>query len=337
MEVYPDVHQFRIPLSDRADGMAASINMYLIKTDAGHVVVDGGVNSATGVRVATAQFAGAGASMRDIKFIVVTHSHYDHCGLVGMMCERSEAQVIIHESEAAASDATKTSAQDAARRLEEWVRDVKTWLVANGLPVAFTRDDGSVPRDAIDGFLPRVDRLVSGGEHILLGGLDLEIIWTPGHSPGHICLWDSHRRLLFSGDHVIPDTSPIVGLYGPEGGDPLGDYLSSLAHLSTLPAQLVLPGHHDVFSDLPGRIRELQSHHEARVAELLAACSGSRHTAFELTFGRDWLSTLDDSKANAYIMGAVMSSTLARLELLVRRGALTRTFEDGTYWYAPTS
>ena len=69
------------------------------------------------------------------------------------------------------------------------------------------------------------DRVLYGGETITTGVYDLEVIWTPGHSPGHICLYEPKNQLLFSGDHILPCISPNVSYHVQSGDNPLGDYI----------------------------------------------------------------------------------------------------------------
>ena len=91
------------------------------------------------------------------------------------------------------------------------------------------------------------------------------MIWTPGHAAEHICLHDAERRILFSGDHVLPKITSHVSLHTWEKRDPLGDYLNSLNKVKDLPVDLILPGHETNFTNLPGRVAQLFKHHEARL------------------------------------------------------------------------
>ena len=92
-------------------------------------------------------------------------------------------------------------------------------------------------------------------------GRRLRAIWTPGHTPGHVCLHleEEHpARLpgngrLFSGDHLLPGITPHIGLYeDPDDAtvtDPLGDYLDSLERVGRLGPAEVLPAHQHAFTD----------------------------------------------------------------------------------------
>ncbi|MGK5697944.1 MBL fold metallo-hydrolase, partial [Streptomyces sp. URMC 128] len=81
-----------------------------------------------------------------------------------------------------------------------------------------------------------------------------------------------HGR-LFSGDHLLPEITPHIGLYeDPDDTtvtDPLGDYLDSLERVGRLAPAEVLPAHQHAFPDAAARVRELLAHHEARLTDLL--------------------------------------------------------------------
>ena len=84
----------------------------------------------------------------------------------------------------------------------------------------------------------RRSRTLDGGEEIPCGRFNFRVIWTPGHSAGHICLYDTRHKVLLSGDHVLPRITPSVGLHVRSTGNPLADYLDSLKLIGKLEAEL---------------------------------------------------------------------------------------------------
>lgn len=96
-------------------------------------------------------------------------------------------------------------------------------------------------------------RLLEEGDTIDLGGRRVEVLHTPGHSPGHMCFWEAERGYLFTGDLVYLDT---LFAYYPST-DPAA-YLDSLERTAALPARRVLPAHHalDVPPDTPAKMRD---------------------------------------------------------------------------------
>ena len=147
----------------------------------------------------------------------------------------------------------------------------------------------------VDGHHGRPRRPVRGREAIDLPGWPLRTIWTPGHSPGHVCFYSEDRRLLISGDHVLPRITPNISAHTQQVANPLGDFLESLAKLEDLPADEVLPAHEYRFADLQGRLDELMAHHADRldeIEEVLAEHPGS--TAWEITLRLHWSRPWDE-------------------------------------------
>ena len=115
-----------------------------------------------------------------------------------------------------------------------------------------------------------------------------EVIWTPGHTSGHICLWDAERKAIMTGDHVLDPISPNVSLSRERQGNPLGEYLQSLRKVAELDADLVLPAHGEPFNGVARRVRELLAHHDEREQEVLDAVSHGTRTAYQVASALPW-------------------------------------------------
>src|SRR5205814_8712138 len=125
--------------------------------------------------------------------------------------------------------------------------------------------------------------LVEDGQYLHLSGERYRVIWTPGHSDGHICLYRERDGVFLAADHILPRITPNVGLYSEyDRKNPLGDYLDSLRKVSTLPASIVLPGHGEPFKDLAGRVEEIIEHHEQREMQILTLLNGQPQHAYQL-------------------------------------------------------
>ena len=132
----------------------------------------------------------------------------------------------------------------------------------------------------VRGFVDTVepDVLLEDGARPDLPGWDLVSIWTPGHSPGHLCFASAERRLLMSGDHVLPRISPNIGLQPQAAGPPLAAYLRSLELVAAYDRAEALPAHEYRFHGLADRVRMLLAHHERRCEEVIAILEESRRT-----------------------------------------------------------
>jgi glyoxylase-like metal-dependent hydrolase (beta-lactamase superfamily II) len=106
--------------------------------------------------------------------------------------------------------------------------------------------------DKYEFFQGKPTKVLKGDEVVDIGNRFVEIIHTPGHSPGHICFWEKERGYLFTGDLVYKDT---LFAYFPST-DPEA-YLNSLGRVSAMPVKKVFPGHHtlDIQPEILVRMR----------------------------------------------------------------------------------
>jgi glyoxylase-like metal-dependent hydrolase (beta-lactamase superfamily II) len=178
---------------------------------------------------------------------VATHTHYDHVGGIHEFRER-----LVHPRE---QESLAGKGQFAS-------------LLAHDFPAAWRSqvedDDHQLPEVLVDaipseGFDPRdyaltpaaATRLVDEGHKIVLGSRVFEVMHTPGHSPGGICLLDRQAGILFSGDTIYDSR-----LFDELPGSDINSYLSTIARLRSLAGiRMVCPGHDACFDG--SRLREL--------------------------------------------------------------------------------
>lgn len=96
-------------------------------------------------------------------------------------------------------------------------------------------------------------RILEDGDIIDIGGRMVEVLHTPGHSPGHMCFWEKERGYLFTGDLVYKDT--LLAYY--PSTEPIA-YLASLERIAELPVSRVFPAHHslDIEPEIIVRMRD---------------------------------------------------------------------------------
>ncbi|WP_433794987.1 MBL fold metallo-hydrolase [Actinoplanes sp. CA-252034] len=288
---------------------------YLVPGDDGLVVVDPGWASDAGWAALTAGLAEAGATAADVTGVVLTHVHPDHHGLTARLRDASGAWVAMHPAEHATMLRDRETAPSAA--LAAWMRD---------LHVPAEEIDGLIGRfgAAVDlHFAPLADAdvMLNDGDLVPLAGRRLRAVWTPGHTPGHLCLLEPDAQVLLTGDHVLPRISPNIGLQ-LSGEDPLGLYLESLGKVAAYDECEALPGHEYRFRGIAARAAELDSHHRDRCREILTTVErlGAAtiwQLASRLTWSRPW------DEIGPMLVGAV-AETAAHVELLIRSGDLTR-------------
>ncbi|MEU9758679.1 MBL fold metallo-hydrolase [Streptomyces sp. NPDC047987] len=290
------VHSIEVPIPDNPLGHTL---VHVLDTDRGPVLIDTGWDDPEAWDTLTAGLTAVGVAVADIHGIVITHHHPDHHGLSGQVREASGAWIAMHAADT-----------EIVRRTREaepgtWLNYLVAKLTAVGAPEAHLAPLRAAAADrgrmrTLPGeraALP--DREIVPGELLDLAGRRLRAVWTPGHTPGHVCLHleENHptglpgRGRLFSGDHLLPGISPHIGLYeDPDADtvtDPLGDYLGSLERVGRLGVAEVLPAHQYAFADAAGRVRELLDHHEERLAGLLGLLS-TPLTPWELAERMEW-------------------------------------------------
>ncbi|MEV0899107.1 MBL fold metallo-hydrolase [Actinoplanes sp. NPDC049802] len=288
---------------------------YLIPGDDGLVVVDPGWDSDTGWQALTAGLAEAGATAADVTGVVLTHVHPDHHGLTARLRDASGAWVAMHPAER--DQLRRDRDTEPSRALGDWLRTLHVPETEIGrLLGAFGK--------AVDlHFAPLADAdvMLGDGDLVPLAGRRLRAVWTPGHTPGHLCLLEPDARVLLTGDHVLPRISPNIGLQ-LSGADPLGRYLESLEKVCAYDECEALPGHEYRFHGIAARAAELHAHHRDRCREIVAVVGSlGEATVWEvasrLTWSRPW------TEIGPMLVGAV-AETAAHIELLVRAGELAR-------------
>jgi glyoxylase-like metal-dependent hydrolase (beta-lactamase superfamily II) len=326
MEIRPDIHLLKVPIPDNP---LEFLNAYLIKTSEGSLLIDTGWNTDEAFESLTNQLESIGVAWHDVRYIVITHVHPDHFGLVGRLIKHTKAKIVMHELENA-------MVHQRFLELDELVEEMGYWLRLNGVPET-TRP--ILQRSSLSqlGYVAvaKPDIIVQGGEHIQLADFDFEIIWTPGHAMGHICLYEPNRRILFSGDHVLAEITPNVSMHVQSISNPLADYLSTLSSVSKLPVEIVLPAHGEVLSNLKERVAEIKQHHKDRNQEIIKALSHGAKNAYEVssmltwsTGGTAWADLPDHTKR------AAVTETISHLELLFAQGIIEKSSQKGIVIYS---
>ncbi len=151
---------------------------------------------------------------------LATHVHWDHIGGHHLFTD-----FYVHEKEVSwlngsfplPLEAVKSMVAECCNLPEDF--DINTYSIFQGTPTKVLEDN----------------------EEIDIGGRSIQVLHTPGHSPGHMCFWEKERGYLFTGDLVYkgtlfayyPSTDPVV-------------YLRSLEKISLLSEKKIFPGHHSL-------------------------------------------------------------------------------------------
>ncbi|UKA60463.1 MBL fold metallo-hydrolase [Arthrobacter sp. FW306-2-2C-D06B] len=261
---------------------------YLLVGGSDVVIVDPGWDSDEGWWHLQDGLREAGFLVSDVNGIVATHYHSDHLGMATRLRNASGAWVAMGENEVC----RPFTEGDKASQLMADRAQFALW----GVPTD-DLDEIAMNKERLS-FMSKLAnpdvRLVDGG-FVPAAGLSLRVVATPGHSPGHICLIDEIRGLIFSGDHVLPRISPHIPYEVPGPVNPLGDYYDSLNLIGFEDEMEVCPAHEYRFIGMQTRVNQLVAHNNDRSREVLQVLAEHNpqtiwSIAQSLTWSRGWSS-----------------------------------------------
>ena len=326
MQVADGVFQFKIPMPSRSHIPGGGLRytlVYALDTAEGWVVIDAGLNTDEGLQAFQDQMAEAKIAPRDVSVILITHGHADHAGLANRFKELTGAQLAIHRLDASEEHGRQHNQGQSPEETDRMLR--RYGVPAGELEQAMADRQRAGAHDHDRAWrMPTlaVDIMLEGGEE-LVPGTGLWTIWTPGHSAGHICLYDEKRRLLFSGDHVLPGITPHVNLFPGEEGNPLALFLEGHRKLKELDVEMVHPAHEHSFPNLGKRVDEMLNHHRDRMNEMLAQVQDGQKTSWEVSSKIGW-NVASWEKLDPWTRRAALMETLAHLEYMVSAGEMER-------------
>ncbi len=305
-KVRPGLWSIPVPIPDNP---LRYVLVYLLELANGVALVDAGWNTEDAWQALNDGLAAAGGDISDVQAVLVTHIHPDHYGLAGRVREASGAWIGLHPDDAVMLQARYVEVDDLLARM-------CTLLEQAGVPEEKLPDlnlASMVIRSQVT--MAEPDVMLEDQSVVELDGWDLRTIWTPGHSPGHVCFYSGDRRLLLSGDHILPRITPNIGVHTQQVPNPLGDFLESLLKVQNLGVDEVLPAHEYRFSGLGARIDEIIIHHADRLAEierLLHRHPGATvwDLSVKLTWSRPW------DAIPEFMQRAAVGETLAHIVLL---------------------
>ena len=297
-EVAAGVFELRLPIPFE-DGL---VNVFLFADGDEADLLDCGMNSDESV--ATIKSAVEQIGAKRLRKLVVTHIHPDHYGAAGSLAGPGMADLYIHRLEVPLVHPRYVE-------LDQLVHEVHTYLLVNGAPSPEAEVLSNSQR-ALSQVVKTAEPSVQldGAELLEMGRRQLRVEWTPGHSPGHICLYDRNDKLLFAGDHMLPDLSPNIGLHPQSTPDPLHEYLDGLKRMAAFAPDLILPSHGRPFSDAPTRVKGLVAHHRRRLEQIVEIVGGGKTTGWDVAL------QLWGPRDNLYEKRLALQEALAHLQAL---------------------
>lgn len=301
------------------------INIWILDDGDGIAIVDTGLAIPQSIEAWEALFEGP-LQGRPVTRLICTHFHPDHIGLAGWLSQRFAAPLWMTRTEWLF-----------ARMLTSDVREspppeaIATWRLAGW-------DEARIAAETAKGWgrfasvvspVPVSHVRIADGDELAIGDRTWRVVVGSGHSPEHACLLDESGGLLIAGDQVLPRISSNVSLSLSEPeGDPLGDWLSSIARFRRLdPDLFVLPSHGGPFTGLHARLDALAEGHCGRLDALHDHLAEPRRAVD--CFGRLFARRIDDAS-----FGMATGEALAHLRHLEVTGKAVRDVREGVAWFS---
>ena len=316
-EIRKSLFQIKIPLPGSS---LDHLNVYVVRSQDRNLIIDTGMNKPVCKAALLAGLAALGIDLRDCDFFI-THLHHDHIGLLSVL-ETAGSTIFFNRPDA-----------DIVLNWTGW-EPLAAFAQANGYPteqIATTL--GQLPGADITERLQLDFTFITDGERLAVGDYRFECIETPGHSFGHICLYEPECKLLIAGDHLLADISPSLQCWEEER-DALKDYFHSLDRVSAMDIDLVLPGHRDLITDCRGRAAEIRHHHQQRCEEVMTIVTPYLRSGFEVASLMSWDLDCDSWE---YFPPAhkwfAFGEAMAHLKYLQGQGCVTRTITNNVAFY----
>ncbi|OGP55333.1 MAG: MBL fold metallo-hydrolase [Deltaproteobacteria bacterium RBG_13_52_11b] len=317
-EIAVDLYKIEIPLPNSP---LKALNSYVVKSSERNLVIDTGWNQEECMNAMQTGLKTLGVDLRRTDFFI-THLHSDHLGLLPALTSDTSSIYFNQPDADRFNSGVRVDAFISFARLNGFPEDELKASILSHPGFRFRAKAGLV------------FHILKEGDLIRIGDYAFTCLETPGHSWGHMCLYEPHRKILVAGDHILNDISPNIQLWSDEW-NPLKAYLSSLDKVYGLDIELVLPGHRGILRNGKERIRELKHHHQERLEEITSILEKGGMNAFEIGSRMSWDIVYDSwdvfpVSQKWFAIGEV----LAHLKYLEEEGILRRETQNQTRIYS---
>jgi glyoxylase-like metal-dependent hydrolase (beta-lactamase superfamily II) len=270
-EILANLYKVEIPLPKNP---LKAINSYVIKNSERNLIIDTGWNQEEAMNAMQTGLRELGVDITKTDFFI-THLHSDHLGLVSNLTT-STSTIYFNQKDA--------DRYNSGIQLDHFVNFARL----NGFPEdelqeALRSHPGLKYRSQVH----LAFHILKEDDTISIGDYLFKCVETPGHTWGHMCLYEPNKKIFVAGDHILNDITPTIQLWSDEW-NPLKEYLASLDKVYEFDIELVLPGHRGVFRNCKETIRELKDHHQNRLDGIISILEKGSQNAFQIASQMSW-------------------------------------------------
>ena len=275
-QILENIYKIEVPLPRNP---LKSVNDYLIKDEDKSILIDTAMNMQECSKVLIDSLKLLNVDFQNLD-LIITHMHADHAGLLGLIKELSKNKANIYMSEYDGNILNDLSVWDEMLEIFK-----KNGFPEELLENAILKHPGHLfSHKSMFSFIP-----IKEDDTISISKYNLTFISTPGHTKGHMCIYEETNKILFSGDHILDDITPIISIETSGDANPLDSYLKSLKKIANYNIEVVLPGHRKIITDINKRIDEIIKHHQERLNEIIYILkSNNTINAYEVASQMSW-------------------------------------------------
>jgi glyoxylase-like metal-dependent hydrolase (beta-lactamase superfamily II) len=277
-------------------------NVFLIRDGGEAALIDAGFGDDESFNARMAFLAEAGVTQ--LKYIIITHHHYDHSSGAQRLRLATGAQIVLHTAEEPLllNPSLATEDMEIPEDQKEAREQAKKWMeeAAKAVP----------------------DVRVNDGDVLRVGALHLRCVHAPGHTAGHLCILLEEDGLIFAGDNVLGVGTGVVS--------DMAEYIRSLRKMQSVEAALLAPGHGPLVKEPNRKLQELIDHRQQREDQILGLVKQ----------GKDSVKALLKAiypELDKRLNGMATSQIVAHLHKLKEEGKVTLDGKGADMTVAPTA
>lgn len=319
IQVYPSIYKHEIPLPNNP---LKALNSYIILSKDRNLIIDTGFNNKECKDFFMKSIQDMNMDLSKTS-LLITHLHSDHSGLAGDLNKKG---VKVYAGKTDAIIINEMIKKEYWNKIEEY----KKMFDLEKYNISFDDNPGYKYRskNRIE-FISLIE-----GDVLNIGDYSFKVIDIPGHTPGHIGLYEEKHKIFFGGDHILDKITPNIGFWGFDT-DVLSTYFSSLKKVYEYDIEYLFTSHRNIITNHKKRIDELLDHHEKRLKEILEILKYGEKTVKDVAANMHWslrCNTWEDfPKPQKWFAS---SEAMAHLEHLVFIKKVEKSIRNGILYYS---